>query len=56
MNLSPVDKSQPKPTRRLKSVPKIAPIDEDGHSRILRLAVDLGNTVLTKRAASDLYR
>ncbi len=56
MDLSPTDESRPKTRRRLKSVPKIAPIDEDEHSRILRLTVDLGNTVLTKRAASDLHR
>lgn len=47
---------QPKARRRLKHLPKASPIDEDGHGRILRLTVDLGNTVLTKRAAGDLYR
>lgn len=56
MNLTSNAKTRPKSRRRRKSVSRIAPIDEDGHSRILRLTVDLGNTVLTKRAASDLYR
>lgn len=30
--------------------------DDPVNARILNLVVDLGNTVLTKRAASDLHR
>ncbi|KAL8823092.1 MAG: hypothetical protein Q9191_006183 [Dirinaria sp. TL-2023a] len=42
--------------RPLKSTSKTTPLDEDPlHSRILSLAVDLGNTVLAKKAAGDLY-
>ena len=42
--------------RRLPKMAKIAKRDEDPvRSRILELIVELGNTVLTKRAAGDLY-
>ena len=42
--------------RRLPKTAKIAIRDEDPiRNRILELTIDLGNTVLTKRAAGDLY-
>lgn len=34
---------------------KLSLDDDPLNARILRLIVDLGNTVLTKRAAGDLY-
>ena len=43
--------------RKVAVVSKAAPFDDDPiNARILSLVVDLGNTVLTKRAASDLHR
>ena len=39
------------------TTPKDALTDEDPiKARILNLVIDLGNTVLTNRAAGDLYR
>ena len=43
--------------RRLPKTANVAKRDEDPvYNRILELTIDLGNTVLTKRAAGDLYR
>lgn len=45
----------PRARRRLQQKPKLATNEDPIHNRILELTVDLGNTVLTKRAAGDLY-
>lgn len=45
-----------KPRRKAKAEASTSVSDDDpSHARILSLVTDLGNTVLTKKAAGDLY-
>lgn len=45
-----------KPRRKPRGEPTKSISDDDAlDARILRLVTDLGNTVLTKKAAGDLY-
>lgn len=55
MNLAP-RVSAIRPRRRPKpEAAKSIPDDDPINARILSLVTDLGNTVLTKKAAGDLY-
>ncbi|MCJ1424815.1 hypothetical protein MMC29_002703 [Sticta canariensis] len=48
--------SRMKPRRKAKAEASAPVLDDDpSHARILSLVTDLGNTVLTKKAAGDLY-